>query len=81
MSIPLDFQTEGPGFESYQVHMVFYIFFVRPIVLKCSNSHECRVFVLIKIEISASGTISSIAIELKNEGQRALSDQKLDGPS
>ena len=38
-------------------------------------------FVLIKIEILTRGTFSSIAIELKNDGQRALSDQVLDGPS
>ena len=37
-------------------------------------------FVLIKIEISTRGTFRSIAIELKTDGQRALSDQELDGP-
>ena len=38
-------------------------------------------FVLIKIEISIRGTFSSIAIDLKSDGQRVLSNQKLDGPS
>ena len=38
-------------------------------------------FVLNKIETSARGTFSSIAIELKNDGQRTLSDQELDVPS
>ena len=44
---------------------------------------SCRVMnvvfiVLIKIEILTRGTFSSIAIELENDGQRALSDQELD---
>ena len=38
-------------------------------------------FVLIKIEILTRGTFRSIAIDLKTDGQRALSDQELDGPS
>ena len=38
-------------------------------------------FVLNKIETSTRGTFSLIAIELKNDGQRTLSDQELDVPS
>ena len=38
-------------------------------------------FVLINIEISTCGTFSLIAMELKNDGQHALSDQEVDGPS
>ena len=77
MSSPLDFQTESPGFESHQGHFFFYTFFFRPIVLEMNV-----VFVvLIQIEISTRGTFSSIAIELKHDGQRSLSDQELEGPS
>ena len=38
-------------------------------------------FVVIKIEILTGGIFSSIAIELKHDGQCALSDQELDRPS
>ena len=38
-------------------------------------------FMVNKIEASTRGTFSLIAIELKNDGQRTLSDQELDGPS
>ena len=38
-------------------------------------------FVLINIEISTCDTFSLIAMELKNDGQHAPSDQEVDGPS
>ena len=57
MSSPLDFQTEGPGFESHHGHYVV-----------CLKNAQIRMyvvfFVLSKIEISTRGTFSSIAIEL-----------------
>ena len=86
MSCPLDFQTEGPGFESHQVHMLFFLCVFFTLFSSPSQKNALILinvvfFVLIKIEISIHGTFSSIAIDLKSDGQRILSNQKLDGPS
>ena len=65
MSSPLDFQTEGPGFESHQGHILVFIFFLSPNSLQNAQILMNVVFfVLSKVEISTRGTFSSIAIEI-----------------
>ena len=68
MSNPLDFPTEGPGFEFHQGHMFFVVVFFFFFIL------------FFKIEISTHSK-HSIAIERKNDGQRTLSEKELDWPS
>ena len=79
VSSPLDFQTEGPRFESHQCHMLFSYFFTPHSLRNARILMNVMFFVLINIENLTRGTFTSIAGELKHDG--ALSDQKLDGPS
>ena len=58
MSSLLEFQMEGPEFESHQGN-IFFILFCHPIVLKKAKILMNVVFLLIKTEISTCGTFSS----------------------
>ena len=66
ISSPLDFQTEGPGFD---VVVFFHTFFFRPIVLEMFMN--VVFFVLSKIEISRSN----------DKMTDNLCDQELDRPA
>ena len=77
---PLNFQTEGRGFESHQGHLLFSYFFW-PRSLKNAQILMNVMFFGANLEISTRGTFSSIAAGLKNDGQRVPCDQELDGPS